>query len=576
LQERHLRAVYEAWHVLSPLHAIAGVFLVITLRDKVSSAALTVGMTMLATCLVVLGLIAAGLKNGRLNAVSRSLIDGMVVGASSALGVTWAAAFILFFHDLETAYKVVMTVVILVVATPTALFAVPNMVLVYAFLAPVLVAASVAWLMHGADIGLSMGALLVAALCLHLYLGRRQHLQYVWRQEALARAEMLTNELMKKNDLLEDANKNKLRMLAAASHDLRQPAHALGMLLERLRSTPYAADTPEQIEQIARVSRSLSTSLELLLDFSKLEAGTVQPRKAAVSVAELFDQLRAEFEQLARAKKLRLEIESTSAHVFTDAVLLQVILSNLLTNAIRYTSAGKVMLCARVGEDGGRCLITVTDTGRGIDEDSLHRIFDEYVQIGPHETRTEGLGLGLAIVRKTAQLLGHTVSVASQPGSGSTFGIEMDICAPAHDKLESPGTGAVSWRALMGKRIVLIDNDPVVLSSMQSMVQSWGCIVICATSYDELAHKLRSYDLGVDAIVADYRLGTVMNGLDAIELCRSRIAQLTPAILLTGDVNIRFGAESSAVELMHKPVQPAKLRVLLARLCRASVELEPQ
>jgi CheY-like chemotaxis protein/two-component sensor histidine kinase len=329
---------------------------------------------------------------------------------------------------------------------------------------------------------------------------------------------------------------------------------------------------PEACDIVASIQESLRATddlLDALLDVSRLDAGVLQPRLRDLAVADLTDRLETEFASQAAAKGLALRTVASSAVVRTDPALLDRIMRNLLSNAVRYTEHGRVLLgCRRRGQS---LRIEVWDTGIGIPADKRNAIFEEFYQLANAERdRTRGLGLGLAIVDRIARLLGHPVEVRSQPGKGSLFAVEVPLTAAERDVPSTQSSSHESARvgALSGALVVTIEDEPMQLRAMQRLFGSWGCDVVPAASTAEALTRLVELKRRPDVVVADYRLRDEMNGVQAITTLRAALGRTIPGIILTGDTEPAHlrEAEASGFELLHKPVDTDRLFTVLSRM----------
>ncbi len=367
----------------------------------------------------------------------------------------------------------------------------------------------------------------------------------------------------------ERASRAKSRFLAAASHDLRQPLQAINMFVAVLKGSVQDRESLELVGSIQESLRATDDLLDALLEVSRLDAGVLQPRQREIAIADLMEHLENEFTSLATAKGLRLRTVVSSVLVRTDPALLGRILRNLMSNAIRYTESGRILLgCRRRGES---LRIEVWDTGIGIPEDKCSAIFEEFYQVGnPARDRTQGLGLGLAIVDRMARLLGYPVLVRSRPGKGSVFAVSVPIAGESADRPGAVTTSAPAAGAgmLAGTLIVAIDDEPVQLRAMEQLFRHWGCDVIAAASTPEALTRIVELNRTPDVIVADYRLRDRMTGVEAIRTLRAGLGRTVPGVILTGDTEparLREAAESG-FELMHKPVDTDRLCAILRRM----------
>ncbi len=379
----------------------------------------------------------------------------------------------------------------------------------------------------------------------------------------------LIGELRNQKDAAEEANVAKSRFLAAASHDLRQPLHALGLFVQSLQESALAARERHVIGNIRRSVDAMEELFNSLLDISRLDAGVVQPRITTISLASVFDSLRFEYAPVARQKHLALLVMKTSVYVRSDASLLSRIIRNLLSNAVSYTERGGVVLgCRRCGDS---VRIEVWDSGKGVPPDRHDEIFREFSQLeNPERDRRKGLGLGLAIVERLARLLDHAIEVRSEVGKGSVFSITVprgvqEDCVP----IDSPPETTTAFD-LSHALVLVIDDETAVQDGMAAVLRKWGCDVLTAGSGEEMLAKLAVVPRLPDLIVSDYRLRGKENGIQVVENLRSEFNADIPALLVSGDTapdRLR-DAEASGLPILHKPVNPARLRTLIANLLR--------
>jgi signal transduction histidine kinase len=380
----------------------------------------------------------------------------------------------------------------------------------------------------------------------------------------------LFRETEDKGRQLELANLSKSRFLASASHDLRQPLHTLSLYSAALKLHARGGMTGEIASHINKALGSLSALVNSLLDISKLDAGAVQPDPQSVSLKPLIERIEADYRPVANGKGLEFHVTAPELLVESDPVLLERLMRNLVDNAFKYTVTGNVTIAAERGEDAVR--IRVRDTGPGIPAEERERVFEEFYQIGnPERDRAQGLGLGLAIVRRLSRLLGLTVSLESEPGRGSTFTVTVP---PAAERRASPRSAGASARekprALDGAQILVIDDEPEVRAGMRTLLEHLGCRVAVCGGYAEAEKLLGERALEVDVIVSDLRLRQHENGIDTVRRLRTQLGDV-PALLVSADTapeRLRE-AQSSGLPLLHKPVSSDKLtEAILAALRR--------
>lgn len=352
----------------------------------------------------------------------------------------------------------------------------------------------------------------------------------------------------------EHANQAKSRFLAAASHDLRQPIHALGFFLEALSSSASVASQDPVLDHAKAASVASREMLDILLDFSRIEAGVVQPTVSTHCTQQMLHKLEQELAPQADAKGLIYRSRDCPWMVATDIALLEMVLRNIINNAIRYTERGGILIGCR--RRGARLSIEVFDTGVGIAQHQHREIFREFHQLGnPERDRRKGLGLGLAIAEGLCRTLEMPLTLSSKPGRGSVFRISVPLAA------EGSKTPVVRpWHplpppTLAGRRILVIDDDETVRAAMQTLLGTWGCV---ARTVDNLQEAMAMRDFQPDIIVSDYRLRDGQNGAEAIRHLRDHYGRPVPALLVTGDTapeRLRE-AMNSNLALLHKPVAP--------------------
>jgi signal transduction histidine kinase len=370
----------------------------------------------------------------------------------------------------------------------------------------------------------------------------------------------------------EAANRAKSQFFAAASHDLRQPLHALGLFAEALRQRSHDPELMPLVHSINESVDALEGLFGELLDITRIESGRVEARPESVRLTELFARLRLHFEPIAFNKGLQLKFRGAHHVAHSDGVLLQRILHNLVGNALRYTEDGGVLVSCR--RRGNRLLLQVWDSGTGIAEQDLPRVFEEFYQVQPAQPlqmqQRKGLGLGLAIVRRLAGLLGTSVSVRSRPGHGSVFSIEVPIgrvplpAEPTGDGADRCGSSPT----LAGRRIVVVEDDTSVRDGLVALLQEWGAQVVAFESVEAVREWIASNAFAPpDLLIVDYRLPAGTTGLDVLADVRVACAARTvPAIVVTGSTVA--GHEAHAAEhdyhVLIKPVLPNKLRAMIA------------
>ena len=365
----------------------------------------------------------------------------------------------------------------------------------------------------------------------------------------------------------ERANQAKTRFLATASHDLRQPLHAMELLVTVLSEKLPGAEVQSIISNIRESLALTRRLLDTLLDISELEAGAVSPQLQEMPLGPLLRRVQQQYGVIAGDQGLELRVVASTAVVLSDPGLLERILDNLLSNAVHHAGVGRVLLGCR--RSGDRLRIEVWDTGPGIPADKLSAIFEDFCQLDASaRDRGAGLGLGLGIVRRLADLLDHRIEVVSTPGRGSSFRVEAERCAAlaAHEAgsaAEEPITPPAA-----GATVLVIEDDVMVLQAMQHVLQAWGYRAVGVPSLAQALEAVSGTEGLPDLVIADYRLPGDATGIDAVAALSGRAGRTLPAIIVTGDIASENTRElsDSGLHVLKKPVRPAKLRALLRHL----------
>jgi signal transduction histidine kinase len=451
--------------------------------------------------------------------------------------------------------------------------------------------------------GLAAVAVLILAMTVRL--GRNYRDSFGELVELKARAQRLAGQLRTETAIAEAArreaeaaNRAKTQFFAAASHDLRQPLHALGLFAEALRqkaapglssATAVPQGEPSILgrpgdrltrdDEIMQLINSINGSVDALdglfselLDITKIDTGGVEARPTDFQLDEVFRKIKLHFEPIAFEKGLLLHVRGGHRHAHADPLLVERIVRNLVANAIRYTNDGGVLVCARTR--GPKLLLQVWDTGVGIREADRERVFDEFVQlhdadasIDPHQRK--GLGLGLSIVRRLSSLMGAPLTLRSQSGRGTVFTLEVPQ-GRARPTAAAPVRSSAPLGVTLDRRlVVMIEDDPAVKSGLEVLLKSWGASVI---SFDSLqacqqwAQAAEPSMLKPDLIIADYRLESGHTGVEAIRALRGMLERPIPAIVVTGSVLSSHEREAADHDfhLLLKPVVPGKLRAMIA------------
>jgi signal transduction histidine kinase len=502
------------------------------------------------------------------------------VGAGIS-GALWGACAVLMYVPDSHAYQAFLAVALFAVTAVAVVLIAMHLPSLYAFVLAVLLPLIVRVALDPQGLSLFLAISLLVLLAMMLAFGH--NLNKIFTQSLHQRFENmeLIEELREQKALAEAAQNRaeaatraKSVFLAAASHDLPQPLHAVGFFAAALSGRVSDPEVRDLINSINGSVEALENLFNALLDISKLDAGVVEPNLSAFGLEAMLTRLKQEFEPDAFVSGLQLRVRSRPLRVYSDPLLLERILRNLISNAIRYTRRGGVVVGCRVR--GRAVSVEVWDTGVGIPEAELERVFEEFYQIRDSRSPREqglGLGLGLAITRRLTDLLHHPLTLRSRVGRGTLF--RLDVPRARGDAVETLESAELSHPAdaLRGRVVVIVEDEEPVLRGTEALLTSWGCEPIAATSTAEALTMARERAT-VDLVIADYRLAAGRTGIESIQALRGEFGAQVPAILVTGstDPELAMQADRGGFHLLHKPVMPAKLRSLVTFKLKAALE----
>jgi signal transduction histidine kinase len=502
---------------------------------------------------------------GQLSAYARRWMIG-----SGISGAIWSAANILFFvpdSPLHQAILITSVFAIISVAVPLVASHTPSF---RVFAVPVLGSMILRNLWEGDTVHFLMAFIVSAMMLGALAVGSRYHkvltesLRRRFENEALAERLAIQNaELDAARIAAEQASRAKTRFFAAASHDLRQPLHAIGLFVDLLTNRIRNPDDRRLVGNIETSVAALESLFDALLDISKIDAGAIRATRVDFEPRALIERLRGDFEAEAAVKGLRLHLhEGTgNSYVHSDPLLVERILRNLISNAVRYTERGGVLVALRRRSD--HLNVEVWDTGIGIAADQQEAIFEEFFQVGnPERGQGKGLGLGLSIVRRLTELLDLPISIRSQPGRGTRFRIRLPLVT-APNLVPTPRSAELS-ADLSSRLILMIDDDASIRDGMTVLLNNWGAQVLAGATAAEIQAAVDG-DRRPDLIICNYSLTDGSLGADIVAALRDRLGPDIPAVVLAGTSNPERLAEARARDyhLLLKPVPPSKLRALI-------------
>jgi len=397
----------------------------------------------------------------------------------------------------------------------------------------------------------------------------------VTQEDLRARIAEATRDLQQEKETAEHATLAKSHFLAAASHDLRQPLHALGLFVSGLAQSKAAKQEPKLVAHIQASVESLQHLLDAILDISRLDRGNLIPKIDRFPMARVLDRLTGELSLLADENSLQLKVRPTQVWVHSDQHIVERILLNLVGNALRYTHAGGVLVsCRRYRE---KVRVEVWDTGEGIPEHAREQIFEDFVQLGNSERDSaKGLGLGLAICRRLASLLEIPLGVRSRPGRGSVFWIELPVAQPAAPpgnhgneptgEAITPIEQAAEFARLSGT-VLVVEGDAMVRSGMEQAIVSWGCTVLLADTREEAFRRCRESDHVPDLMVCNIRLPGSFSGIELAKELQGEFEHMN-ILLVSADTSeeTRAAAHHAGFVLLKKPVPAGRLRAALQQL----------
>lgn len=490
----------------------------------------------------------------------------MLTLTSFASGCLWGLAVVLFFVPDSLGVQLYMYLTVFAMTSMTMILYAYWISAYYAFALPSLAGVFTSLVMEGSAEYYAFAAITVLFATLVIQVARSQRLLANESLELRFRQGELMEELKMQKEAAESANLSKSKFLAAASHDLRQPLHSIGLFTAALGNRSIDAEERALIENIDSAVVSLDSLLNSLLDISKLDAGVISPKLEHISLSSTVQNLATEYEPQARAKGLSWTLHGSDAVARSDPGLLDTILRNLISNAIRYTDTGSITIAFHQDSDG--VTIEITDSGIGIPASRQSDIFQEFFQLSnPGRDSAKGVGLGLAIVDRLARLLEIGVTLQSKPGEGTAFTLRVPggrpekISPSAELKSTGPHDGT-------GTFVLVIDNNPEILSGMKALLKSWHYRVVCAVNETRALRALSLAGQNPDIVIADYQLDRGQTGVQVLKSLTAQLETPFDAIILTGDTSQQcmLDAYRNRYKVLHKPVPPGKLRAMLIGL----------
>jgi len=491
----------------------------------------------------------------------------ILVGNSAISGILWAWAGALFFVEGKLDYQLIILMVLIVKGTGSVSAIINSLPAFYAYFPLSMTPITILFLLQQDMTSILLGVICIFFILIMLWFARNLNRTLLESIHMRYENRLLLEETEARKQEAEKANLTKTQFLAAASHDLRQPIHAMSLLLNVMEERHATDASVDILNNMRGTVDSLQSLLNALLDMSRLDAGAVKVNKQVINLSQIFISLKNEFQVLAQQKGLSLNCSAVNFSINTDPILLEQILRNLITNAIRYTEKGNISIEARLHDhDTNKVVVAVRDTGIGITPEQQADIFEEFYQVGNQQRdRDHGLGLGLAIVQRMIKLLGSRIELESSLGQGSSFHFELD-CAPHFLNSASPSMQQqVEQTSKINKYIVIIEDDLQVSEAMQALLKSWGAHPIVGVNADSVMKKLIQEERLPDIIISDFQLADNRNGIDESKRIAEEFNCDIPTLIVTGNIEAEQldQVKQAGFPILYKPVAPARLRAFL-------------
>lgn len=553
IKAESVHLLYRQLMVALPVALINATFLVYVLWDVIPHTTLLVWFSLITT-LTISRILQSYIYFSRTPSDTAAARWGTLFTTCALLhGLLWGIAGIILYVPDQIAYQAILYFLLTAMGAGAFAISTSSIPAFYAFFIPCLTPILVMLIIEGDRIHSTMAILGVAFFIAFLFFGRNAYHAQLESIRLRLENQRLLGELRNKHKNAEQANISKAKFLAAASHDLRQPLFALGLYTEMLGIETDIKKTHEIANLIKQSFLSLKGLLDALLDISKLDAGVMRVEKMNFSLRDIFDRIMFDYEPMAIDKGIKLRVVKTSAVVYSDPHLIERTLRNLVSNAIKYTHEGVVLVGLRRGSE--RHEICVSDTGIGIPQEELDNVFQTFYQVAkPRQDCSKGVGLGLAIVRRLVTLLGENISVRSEVGRGTSMSFSIQrgketVPPTLVEKIPTTKAGAV---------ILIIEDDKEVCSSMCAFLEELGYVTLSAGCEDEALRILIREKSQPDMIISDYCLGQDSNGIAAAETVLAYLGKKLPVMIITGDTapeRIKEAA-SHGYQLQHKPIAP--------------------
>lgn len=556
-----IHALYKHLLVILSINLIVGGMMVYGLWQVVPQQALTIWSIALLASILLRIILYVMYRRTTQQILGQNQAMFFTFG-SGLTGVIWGSAGVMLFPASGLEYQLFILFVLVGMGAGAVSSLTSYMPAFYAYFLPSMLPISIMLIAVGDPIHVSLGVMAIAYISALSFFGHNINRSFIQSLSLRFENINLVRELSKQKEQAEQANIAKSKFLAAASHDLRQPLHALSLFTSVLDESIQYPKVRKVVEQINASVNALQSLFNALLDISRLEAGVMVVEKTDFRLQTLLGKLANDFNPQAEEKGLQLVWPTSPDIVYSDPALLEQILRNYLSNAIRYTRAGTIEIICQTQDK--QLSIQVKDTGIGIAPEDQQSIFTDFYQLNnPERDRGKGLGLGLAIVERIAGLLKHSIKIESIPGQGSVFSVYVDI---SHADMSEQSDCQIEQQITSDfseTTIVVIDDDINAREGTEALLTIWGYDALVAANIDDAIAGLKAKRKTPHGIIADYRLRNDRTGIEAIQQIHKEYHSTIPALIVTGDIATERLREvnNSGLQLLHKPVSSVKLRV---------------
>ncbi len=508
----------------------------------------------------------------KFNAKTVKKFEILLITGSTLTGLLWGLSGVILFPEQQLDYQLFILFVLVGMGAGSISSLTSYLPAFFSFFPISMLPICFKLLLYGDPIHLSLSIMAFTYVIVLSYFALNINRTYVNSLRLRFENNDLLEQLREQKNQAELANISKTKFLAAASHDLRQPLHALALFTSVLDGSIKSAKNRKVVKQIKASVNSLQKLFNALLDISRLEAGVMKVKKTTFYLQNMFDILANDFDPLATEKNISIHWPKCDYAIFTDQGLFEQILRNYISNAIRYTQKGNINIEFEVKDNF--ITINVIDTGIGIAEHQQQIIFQEFKQLNnqnKNQNEGLGLGLGLAIVQRSAKLLGHEINIKSQPNTGATFSITVNISTKTDNDIQQQPDINRANIEIKNALIIVIDDDINVLEGTQHLFEQWGCEVLSASNLTQVSRHLEQLPYPPDGIIADYRLQYNQTGIEAINIICEKYNKNIPAVIVTGDIESEQlrKTNKNQLQVLHKPVPAIKFRTFLRNVqCR--------